>query len=241
MNKKNIIILTSGLVGSSVLTAMMSRAGYWVGDQTMKKHDYNTWENNELIELNKKILSDTGFDANWTMEYQPDYIDRVMSKAGHLDPAPYRAFVDKCNQHSPWIWKDPRLWLTIRYWMNFLDKENVFFLIIKRESLQSWISIILRRQIQTFAYLKKYFEGTNGAIMDSVHSLQLPHLEIPYEDLLTAPETVIQRINDQLGTTLTVDDLRAVFRGRLYKKQHGLFNFLKASAIYLKNYSIRYR
>ena len=53
--RRNVIILTSGLTGSSVLTGLISRVGYWNGDQTHKK-EYDTCENSELISLNLSLF-----------------------------------------------------------------------------------------------------------------------------------------------------------------------------------------
>lgn len=237
---KNVIILTSGLAGSSVLTSLLHRAGYWVGAETMQKKDYNTWENLELIRLNRKILEETDFNENWTMVFRPDYPDRVVSRARSINPEPFRAFMEECNTHQPWIWKDPRLWLTIRYWRQFIDSDNVFFLTIQREALQSWISTTLRRQIQTRDYANRYSIGVDQTIDSFLQEEDLPSLSILYEDLLTKPEQTIANINKALGTQLTLEDLRAVFRGKLYRKQHGFFNLLKAHAIYFKNYGERY-
>ena len=41
----NVIILTGGLTGSSVLAGVLAAAGYWSGEDTFKKRDYNTYEN----------------------------------------------------------------------------------------------------------------------------------------------------------------------------------------------------
>ena len=48
--KKNVIILTSGMSGSSVLANLISQAGYWLGDETSKA-PFETYENKELIDL----------------------------------------------------------------------------------------------------------------------------------------------------------------------------------------------
>lgn len=237
---KNVIILTGGLAGSSVLTSLLNRAGYWVGADTMKKKDYNTWENSELVRLNRKILDETGFDENWTMVFKPEYLDNIARGFPNIDPAPFQAFMDECNAHQPWIWKDPRLWLTIRYWRQFIDPEKVFFLTIRRDPLQSWISTTIRRQIQTREHARKYGEGVDGTIEDFLTQEKLPYLNVLYEDLLMQPEQIIQRINDGVGTQLSFEDFRGVFRGSLYKRQHGLKNLLLAYAIYFKNYGERY-
>lgn len=237
---KNIIILTGGLAGSSVLTSLLNRAEYWVGADTMKKKDYNTWENSELVRLNRKILDETGFKENWTMVFRPDYLDSIAKGFEKIDPEPFRAFMNECNNHQPWIWKDPRLWLTIRYWRKFIDPENVFFLTIRRDPLQSWISTTIRRQIQTRAHSKRYGDGVDGTISDFLHQENLPYLNILYEDLLMKPEEIIKSINQGAGTNLSFEDFRSVFRGKLYRKQHGLYNLALAYAIYLKNYRERY-
>lgn len=240
-SRKNIIILTGGLAGSSVLTSMFATKGYWVGDQTMKKSDYNTWENSELVSLNKKIINDVDFNEDWVMEFRADYVDQIASGFSSIDPGPFIAFVDRCNRNTPWIWKDPRLWLTIRYWRQFLDFSNTVFLIIRREPLQSWISTTIRRQIQTRGHAIRYDDGIHQTIMDFVGENDANYLGFLYEDLITDPERVLADINKVTGSSLVLKDFSSVFRGRLYKKQHGLRNFLLASAIYLKNYSQRHR
>ena len=56
----NVIILTSGVSGSSVLTGLIAKAGYWTGDTTAKK-EYETYENQELIDLNLRLFKESGF------------------------------------------------------------------------------------------------------------------------------------------------------------------------------------
>lgn len=239
---KNVIILTGGLAGSSVLTALLNRSGYWVGDETIKKErDYDTWENAELVRLNRQIIQDAGFTDDWTMEFSPDYIDKIGRSFDRLDPAPYQAFAAQCAAHQPWIWKDPRLWLTMRYWIRFLDRENLVFLTIRREEMQAWISTTIRRQIQTMEHARWYGGGINRSIQAFLDQEGLPHFNVLYEDLLMQPEQVLEDLRRHTGAQVGMEDFRAVFRGRLGQRQHGLKNWLLASAIYLKNYGERYR
>ena len=58
--RPNVIILTSGITGSSVLSGFLAHSGYWAGDTTHKK-EYDTFENAELIALNLKILQQAGY------------------------------------------------------------------------------------------------------------------------------------------------------------------------------------
>lgn len=233
--KKNVIILTSGLSGSSVLAALLAQDGYWVGEQTIKKRDYDTWENAELVELNKRLLHDIGFEHDWTMNFDPDWPQQVTEAAAKLDPAPYRNFVERCMSHQPWLWKDPRLWLTIRYWQQFIPADNVCYLGIHRDPLQSWISTTLRRQIQTFRLARDYEEGIHRSIAGFFAAAPMPSLDLLYEDLIRFPGRTIDSINRLAATELSEADFVRIFRGKLYRKQHGLLNLAKACAIYMKN------
>jgi hypothetical protein len=73
----NLIILTSGISGSSVLTGLVARGGYWTGDVTFQKTGYNTHENLELVELNRKLLAAAGYTGDYTVEFEPAVIGRI--------------------------------------------------------------------------------------------------------------------------------------------------------------------
>ena len=123
--KKNVIILTTGLSGSSPLTGLISQAGYWTGDSTYKKKDYDTFETQELIDLNVRLFEEAGYDGNYEVEYVDEPIHRIKDVHDRIDKAPFESFIAKCNAHRPWVWKDPRLWRTIRFWIRFLDPEDL--------------------------------------------------------------------------------------------------------------------
>lgn len=235
---KNVIILTGGLTGSSVLTSIFTSSGYWAGDDTKKKPDYDTLENAELVDLNEYLLECAGFSENWIMKFSPDYINQVTNAAPEADRL--KGFIEKCNQNQPWIWKDPRLWLTIRHWIRHIPKENTCFIILGREPLQAWISGTLRRQIQSFDYIKAYYGGIQKSFLDLLGAEGLAYIYINYEDLILHPQSALQKINAFAGTELTLANLESNFKGKLRQRQHGIFNFLKAVAIYLKNYSERH-
>ena len=94
--KPNVIILTSGLSGSSVLTGLICRAGYWSGDLTHKKPQYDTFENERLIELNRQIQTDAGYNGNYLMEFSQKAIAQIEAYSCSADHRPYRELVEPC-------------------------------------------------------------------------------------------------------------------------------------------------
>lgn len=236
--KRNVIILTSGLSGSSVLTGLIARAGYWTGD-TYRKRDYETFENRELIQLNLTLFERAAFTGNYLVEFSSEAINRIAGLSCNGDE-PYSRFIEKCNQHRPWVWKDPRLWLTIRFWARHLHLDDCRFILLTRSLTQSWVSQILRRQIVSYQYSKFYEAGVQQSILKFFAANTLPYLHLRYEDLILRPPDAIQQLNRFLETELIVADLEQVYHKPLYKNPRSSWgNHMKAVAIYAKNYSQR--
>lgn len=239
--KKNVIILTNGLSGSSVLAGLIARGGYWLGKETFKKPDYDTYENKRLVDLNKQLFDLVGYEGNYDMVFNAAEIDFFAKPKQPVDPTEYREFLAECNEHMPWIWKDPRLWLTIYFWRDMLDLDQIKFINLTRDPMQTWVSVTIRRQIQEFGYLKGYLHGIRDSIRKFLVDNNAEHIELQFEDLLLTPEKTIERLNEFLGCSLDVSDLQAVYRGELYKKPKGFGDIVKAGLIYAKNYGERYR
>jgi hypothetical protein len=238
--RSNVIILTSGLSGSSVLTGLICRAGYWTGRTTHKKAHYDTFENEALVELDLQLFRNAGYHGNYLMEFSQDAVDTIAAYYGKADHRAYQDFMAECEGHRPWIWKDPRLWLTIRFWKNFMPIQDCRFILLTRDLTQTWISQTLRRQITTFRYSRNYELSIQNSVLQFFQQNSLPHIQVSYEDLIVQPAHSIRRLNDLLGTRLTVEDLRATYHKPLYKSPRAsMVRSLKAVAIYMRNYSER--
>lgn len=240
---KNAIILTSGLSGSSVLTGLIRRAGYWPGDETFKKdgyETYETYENQKLIALNRQLFREVGYTGNYQIEFSAQTIESIAALHKTIDCREYRSFIEECTDHRPWVWKDPRLWLTIRFWRKLLDVQQCRFILLTRGALQSWVSSLLRRQIMTYRYSLNYEGRIRKAILDFLDTEALPYLHVEYERLIRRPADAIADLNSYLGTNLGVEDLKQVYHKPLYKSPRSSFaKHIEASLIYLKNYSDR--
>jgi hypothetical protein len=244
--QRNIIILTSGLTGSSVLSGLISRAGYWTGDSTHKKSGtnknerYNTYENNELIDLNLRLFREVGYTQNFSTDFSPEAIQRISGLAGKLAPRDFTAFLEKCNAHAPWIWKDPRLWMTIGFWKPLLDLDTCKFILLSRGLLQCWVSTTLRRQIRTYRNLKAYEGRVRHSILTFLEENGLSYLDLQYEHLIERPSETLNKINGYLDTALTVEDLRSIYHKPLGRApRSSVADIAKAALIYMKNYPER--
>jgi hypothetical protein len=238
--KQNVIILTSGLSGSSVLTGLIARGGYWAGDETFKK-EYDTYENVDLVKLNVNLLRESAYTGRYEMEFREDLLERIGALKSSLSDTPYRDFLTECGRHEPWIWKDPRLWLTIRYWSPMLDWARCKVIVLTRSLVHCWVSTTLRRQIRSYSSLKRYEKSIEGSILKFLRENRVGYLQTTYEALITSPEETIDKLNAYLGSSLAIDDLRSIYLGRLYERPRSSpVDFLKALLIYAKNRSERW-
>lgn len=239
--KKNVIILTHGWTGSSVFTALLGETGYWYGNTTFKKPDYDTYENLRLIELNNQLLTELNYTGSREHEIISfEILDELAHRAASIDLKPYREFIENCQQNKPWIWKDPRLVLTIRIWAKLLPLDEVAFMILTRDNEQAWITANLRRHIESHAFTRSYNAAITDGLKKFLKENHQDYIEFMFEDLQLAPEETIAKINNFLGTHLTMDNLKSVYKFPLYKKSKGPKEKLLAWLIYLKNYRQRY-
>ena len=236
---KNIVILTHGWTGSSLFAALFGKAGYWLGDNTVQKPDYDTFENAELVSLNQALLQALAPDINHEHRFSFADVTRIANDAETIDLKPYRDFVARCAPRGPWLWKDPRLTWTIRVWAKVLDLERTAFLILTRDDLQAWISSNQRRHIQSMRFTRQYNHGvtrSNGRFLDD---LRLSYLAMSFEDLTLRPETSLDRLSEFFEVGLSMSDLRAVSSMPLGRKSRDWTHLLMATLIYVKNYGER--
>jgi hypothetical protein len=238
--KHNVIILTSGLSGSSVLTGLVARGGYWTGNETFKK-EYDTYENIDLVKLNVNLLREAGYTGRYEMEFREDLLEQIAALRSRADDTPYRDFLAECSRHQPWVWKDPRLWLTIRYWNHLVDWDRCKVIVLTRSLVHCWVSTTLRRQIRSYGSLKHYEKSVEGSILRFLEENRIGYLHTTYEGLITRPEETINALNAHLGSSLAVDDLKSIYLGKLYEMPRSSpVDFIKAILIYVKNRSERW-
>jgi hypothetical protein len=236
---KNVIVLTHGWSGSSMLAALLGTARYWLGEETVEKSDYDTFENRRLVELNRQMMSELGLTENYEHEFSFESILELERRADRLDWNPYRDFVATCEEKAPWAWKDPRLTWTIRLWHRLLPVDRTAFIVLTRDDRQAWVSSNLRRHVQSMAFTQAYNHGITRANVAFLEQHKLPYIKLSYEDLLLSPGPTLERLNEFLGLGISMGDLLAVSRGKLYQKSRSFSDYVVATLIYWKNYGER--
>ena len=239
LRAKNIVILTHGWTGSSVFAALFGRAGLWLGSDTVAKADYDTFENADLVTLNRRLLDELAPELDHEHRFDPADVVAIERAAANIDLKPYRTFVQQCSAHGAFVWKDPRLTWTIRIWAKLLDLERTSFLVLTRDDLQAWISANARRHVQSWDFTRRYNHGINASNGAFVRSLGRPVMQTSFEALLLEPEETLARLNESYGLSLCLSDLMAVCREPLYRKSRGFGDLVEATAIFLKNYRER--
>jgi hypothetical protein len=235
----NTVILTHGWSGSSVVAALIQRAGAWLGDQTVVKRDYDTFENTGLVSLNRALIARFATGLDHEHEFNDRQVSLVTERARSADLSELRDFVASCDQHQPWLWKDPRLTWTIRVWADLLDLSAVRFVVLTREPVQAWITANLRRHVQSFGFTQAYNGGITQSNIRFLTERKLNYLSLSFERLLLAPEESLASLNQLLDTNLETADLQSVCSLPLGRRSRGVRDFVKAAAIYGKNYGQR--
>lgn len=236
---KNVIIITTGLSGSSLLSAALQSRGYFAGAATHKKRDYDTGESRTLIALNETLIARSGFTGRFQDGFSARHFDRIAALYDEIDLTPFAAFLEDCRGKMPWLWKDPRLCFTLGFWLKLLEPGEAAVLYLGRDPVQHWVSNILRRQIMSRRYLDAHNEGVRGAAKSVVAQAGQAWAEFEIDDLYRDADAAAARLSRFLDLTITPSDIDAASTRPVTDLRHGPLDHAKAWMIYAKN--IRWR
>ena len=239
----NVIILTTGISGSSVITGFLAKSGFWAGEDTVFKDNitgkYDTYENKQLVTLDDALIKNAGIEFNHKSYYDKDSRSIFNRIYKETDTIKYNKFIEECNSHSPWIWKDPRLFLTIGFWKNCLDLNTTRVIVIHRNSYELWKSQMSKRIIYSYRYLKKSEDKSRQELLNYLDSNKFSFISLEYDQFTSDPATSINELSRFIGTDLKKETWDEIYRPpakRSYYKRTAL-----AYLVYLKNYKTRIR
>lgn len=231
--------MTSGIAGSSVLASLIARKGYWLGERT-ESVAYETAENSRLVELNIRLFREAGVRSRDLGILPPPDANRISRLAQEIDLTEFRGFVEECEAHRPWLWKDPRLCYTAGFWQQITDLGSAKLILASRDPRQVWIGTVLRgRQCLSYADTREMTVRAGDASRAFLGGINADYREVTFEDLIERPDRAVSGLNAFLDLDLTVDDVRAVYRGELFRKRWSAFDLLNAQFRYLYCSQIR--
>lgn len=232
-----VIILTTGSSGSSVLAGTIAAKGFWVGRET-KKLNFDTYENARLVDLNVEILKAAGFQRYDCNDLPSPEVARIRSLAKSPLSSVCKDFIAECDAHRPWLWKDPRLSYTIHLWGHFLHLERIKFVFIERDMKQSYAGLILSRRVpMSYAQHNMINQNYKNSVLSFFETHSVPFLMLEFEELLLKPESTLPRVSLFLESNITVEDLRGVYKGPLYRVRYTKRDWYEAL---LRYYLYRY-
>ena len=241
----NVIVLTTGLSGSSLVTSFIAQAGYWTGDETVVKNNstgnYNTYENKRLIELNTQLMNTVSYVYNNDAQFHNQAHVIFEEAANEVDKNEYMNFINYCNSKGKWIWKDPRLWITIGFWQSIINKNSTKFILLYRDPLSLWISLLNKRQIVSYSYLKHKEKESRDELRGYLEAQGYDYHLLCYDELIELPQNVIPGLNEYLNVSLSIADLDNVYKGNLGDKTWSYKKLVLAILIYIKNIHLRRR
>lgn len=240
MTTSNIVILTTGLSGSSVVTGFLAQNNYWLGDKTIFKSNasghYETYENEKLVELNDELLATLDVDLNDASWYDENLFERIRKCHNEVDTKKYIEFIHYCQQHGQWLWKDPRLWITIGFWGKLLRGCEIKYIVVSRQPISLWVSLINKRQIVSYSKLKISEKKSQDRIIRYLSDCNFIGTTVIYDELVKSPKIEIDKLNSFLNSNYMSNIFQSLYRGKVGSKTFSNKNFIKAILIYIKNF-----
>ncbi len=185
------IVLGMHRSGTSLITRLLHEMGAFVGDESelLPKMDCNAegfWERQDVHDVNEAALA--SMRATWDAPLNA--IDGQLSDRGKGEfEYNAEAVVEKLNQHTLWVIKDPRMSLLFRFWQPLLDSP--VSVVSWRHPLEVAASLKTRDGLP-FVYGLALWELYMVKALQSVQNI--PYCLISYSDLMRTPITTIEKL-----------------------------------------------
>ena len=229
MTKKNVLIVGMARSGTSMTSAIFARNNYYVAENQSKDlreaDEYNPsgyWEAAELIKCNEEVFSAVGFKHGNTWIETAISSDQANSISNLASFPAHKNIIEKYDEHSPWIWKDPRLCYTLGYWWPLLNPDTTGVLLLKRDPLEIYNSFVrLKWRTRSQADKQETLERIQNHINfaeQAIKKFNIPHVCINYADFEKKPVETVAAINRIFNTDIKPEDLG-------YNKKYNTSNF----------------
>ena len=206
--RKNVLVLGMARSGTSLTASIFAAAGYYLGEvmPANRANPLGYFQSEELTALDIELFRRVGFPFDNTWNHD-DISEEAVDAIARLEVLPtHRDFLARFDQHAPWVWKDPRLCLTLSFWLKVIDADRTCAVLIRRDPADIYHSFRLRNwtkhgisKRRLYRRIERHVDRGRAALEKS----KLPYTEIQYDALLRTPHDVLSQINRTAGTRLT--------------------------------------
>jgi hypothetical protein len=215
---RNILVIGVPRSGTSLTTAIFARKGYHVGpmaEESVRSGDehnpFGYFEADDVIDRNVALFQRVGYPEHNTWLEQPISDDQIAA-LGELEATEEdRLFIAQYATRTPWIWKDPRLTLTLGYWWRLMDPHNTGVVFAARkvdDILRSFLrmgwcndSEVSRNEA------RRRIEQHLRAAREAIARLDIPHVTVQYHEYLENPASVAERLAAFCRVPISVADM----------------------------------
>jgi hypothetical protein len=215
---KNVLVVGAPRSGTSLTSAIFARKGYYVGGaaRAAVQHgdDYNPFgyfEADDVIERNVALFRRVGYDFHNTWLFEPMSDDAIRRLAAQPPDVADQELIAHYDTRAPWLWKDPRLSLTLSYWAKVIDWQSCVVVLILRDPedvywsfrRKGWCAAGESARHAAIARIRQHMETAQS----TVDRLQMPHIAIDYRDFKDRPGFLAEQLSALAGLQLSPDDL----------------------------------
>lgn len=158
------------------------------------KNPAGYWESMSLVAMNARILAAVGSDMSCPLALPADW--HGDPRLEHLRPEALATF-RRAFPDSPWVWKDPRTCLTLRFWHDLLEAPAAVVL-VNRNPLEIVASSLRSRADEGKIYTLALWERYLREAIAQLAGRQV--LVTDYADLIAGPRGWFARAHDFLAS-----------------------------------------
>ena len=196
---QQIIVLGSPRSGSSLITRLLDLIGADLGTDIaevgqLDDRERGFWEHRGVVETNEALLH--AKECDWNQLASWEMVEKAPKRAPKKLADTYQAIKDICADapsKAPWVIKDPRMCLTLPYWLPKLTKPIA--VVVARHPLEVAISMQTRygtSLAEGLALWEFYACSTLNAARD------LPTIHCNHHDIVHKAKETLCKVSNEL-------------------------------------------
>lgn len=217
-----VLILGMHRSGTSLAARMLNLLGLHtcMGDDLLgptRRNPSGLWESDSLVKMNDGLLQRVG--RAWWCPPKSGLDWDSSNTAGLPDPSEAGSMFHGRHPRTPWVWKDPRLSLTLPYWRRSID-EPVSALVMLRDPIAVATSLQIRDGFP-LALGVALWERYNRLI--AADSDGMPLWVSTYDELMADPHAWVKVAREHLaslglhlGESVPTEEVVAAVRPELH-------------------------